>query len=154
MFARARLRLTLLYIVLFALVFGLFSVIFYVVMTITLQPDFDLAPELSSLQAAELAYRTTVERIGVALLVGNILVVGIVGVVSWVLATRTLRPIREAHLRQRRFVADASSRDADPTGSDPGDGRERSRGGCIARRPANGAPLRRLVDRSTDPSDQ
>jgi len=64
MFARARLRLTLLYIVLFALVLGLFSVIFYVVMTITLQPDFDLAPELSSLQAAELAYRTTVERIG------------------------------------------------------------------------------------------
>jgi signal transduction histidine kinase len=40
--------------------------------------------------------------------VGNVLVIGIVGVVAWVLATRTLRPIREAHLRQRRFVADAS----------------------------------------------
>jgi signal transduction histidine kinase len=108
MFARARFRLTLLYIVLFALALGVFSAIFYVVMTITMRPDFDLAPELSSSQAAELAYRTTLERIGVALLVGNVLVVGILGVVSWVLATRTLRPIREAHLRQRRFVADAS----------------------------------------------
>jgi signal transduction histidine kinase len=108
MFARARLRLTLLYIVMFALVFGLFSVVFYVVMTITLQPDFDLGPEPSTLPAAELAYRTTVERIGIALLVGNIVLVAIVGVVAWVLATRTLRPIREAHLRQRRFVADAS----------------------------------------------
>ena len=27
---------------------------------------------------------------------------------SWILASRTLRPIREAHARQRRFVADAS----------------------------------------------
>jgi signal transduction histidine kinase len=108
MFARARLRLTLLYLVLFALIFGLFSVIFYVVMTITLQPDFDLAPELSTTQAAELAYQTTVGQIGVALLVGNVLLIGIVGVVAWVLATRTLRPIRDAHLRQRRFVADAS----------------------------------------------
>jgi signal transduction histidine kinase len=108
MFARARLRLTLLYLVLFALVFGLFSVIFYIVMTITLQPDFDLAPELSTTQAADLAYQTMVGQIGMALLVGNVLVMGIVGVVAWVLATRTLRPIREAHLRQRRFVADAS----------------------------------------------
>jgi signal transduction histidine kinase len=108
MFARARLRLTLLYLVLFALVFGLFSVVFYIVMSITLQPDFDLAPELSTTQAADLAYQTMVGQIGMALLVGNVLVIGIVGVVAWVLATRTLRPIREAHLRQRRFVADAS----------------------------------------------
>ena len=108
MFARARLRLTLLYIVLFALVLGTFSAVFYVVLAITLEPAFDIAPELSSLQAAELAYRTTIERIGVAILVGNVVVVGLVGIVAWILATRTLRPIREAHLRQRRFVADAS----------------------------------------------
>lgn len=108
MFARARRHLTLLYIALFALVFGAFSVIFYVVLTVALQPDFDLAPELSTTQATELAYHTTIERIGIALLVGNLLVVGFVGVIAWILASRTLRPIREAHLRQRRFVADAS----------------------------------------------
>ena len=108
MFAQARLRLTLLFIVLFVLVFGAFSVIFYVAITGVLAPAFDLAPELSNEQAAELAYRATVDRIGTALLVGNVLVTAVVGIVAWVLASRTLAPIREAHLRQRRFVADAS----------------------------------------------
>jgi two-component system OmpR family sensor kinase len=108
MFARARRRLTLLYIVLFALVLGVFSAVFYVVLTVAFRPDFDLAPEHSSREAAELAYHTVVEGIGVALLVGDVLVIGVVGVVAWILASRTLRPIREAHLRQRRFVADAS----------------------------------------------
>jgi signal transduction histidine kinase len=108
MFARARRRLTLLYIVLFAFVLSTFSVIFYVVLTVALQPDFDLTPDLTTSQAVELAYQTTVQRVGVALLVGDVLVIGFVGVVAWILASRTLRPIREAHLRQRRFVADAS----------------------------------------------
>jgi signal transduction histidine kinase len=108
MFARARRRLTLLYIGLIALVLGLFSLIFYIAITTVLAPAFDLAPELSSSQAAELAYRTTIERIGIALIVGNLLVVVLVGVIAWLLASWTLRPIREAHLRQRRFVADAS----------------------------------------------
>lgn len=108
MFARARLRLTLLYIVLIAMVLGVFSVVFYVAITVVLAPAFDLAPELTNAQAAELAYRTTIERIGIALVIGNVLVVGLIGVIAWVLASRTLRPIREAHLRQRRFVADAS----------------------------------------------
>ena len=108
MFARARRRLTLLYIVLFALVFGIFSVVFYLVLTVALRPDFDLAPELSSAQTAELAYQTTIQRVGIALLVGNIVLIAVVGVVAWILASRTLRPIREVHLQQRRFVADAS----------------------------------------------
>lgn len=108
MFARARRRLALLSSVLFALVFGAFSVIFYLVLTVALRPDFDLAPELSSAQAAELAYQTTIQRIGLALLVGNLVLIAVVGVVAWILASRTLRPIREAHLQQRRFVADAS----------------------------------------------
>jgi signal transduction histidine kinase len=98
----------LLFIALFALVFGAFSVIFYIAITGVLAPAFDLAPELSSEQAAELAYRATVDRIGMALLLGNVLVVAFVGIIAWILASRTLKPIREAHLRQRRFVADAS----------------------------------------------
>ena len=55
-----------------------------------------------------MAYQTTVERIGLALLAADLVVVALVGVAAWVLAARTLRPIREAHARQRRFVADAS----------------------------------------------
>ena len=108
MFSRTQTRLTLLYIVLFALVLGIFSVVFYIVVTTALAPTFDVGPELTNEQAAEAAYRATVDQIRIALVVADVTVVVIVGVAAWVLAARTLRPIREAHARQRRFVADAS----------------------------------------------
>ena len=108
MFRRARIRLTVLYIGLFALVLTVFSVIFYVGFATVLAPAFDLGPELTNEQIAQVAYQTTVERIGLALLAADLVVVALVGVAAWVLAARTLRPIREAHARQRRFVADAS----------------------------------------------
>ena len=108
MFTQARVRLTVLNIVLFGLVLAVFSVVFYVAFATVLAPTFDLAPELSNEQAAEAAYQATLDRVGLALLIGDLLVVVLVGLVAWVLAARTLRPIREAHARQRRFVADAS----------------------------------------------
>jgi signal transduction histidine kinase len=108
MFRRARIRLTALYIALFALVLGAFSLVFYVGFATVLAPSFDIGPDLSSEQIAEGAYQATLERIGLALVAGDLLVVALVGAVAWVLAARTLRPIREAHARQRRFVADAS----------------------------------------------
>jgi signal transduction histidine kinase len=108
MFARTRLRLTLLYIGLFALVLGAFSVVFYVGAATALAPNFDLGPELTNEQAAEVAYRATVDEIRVALIAADLAVVVLVGGAAWILATRTLRPIGEAHARQRRFVADAS----------------------------------------------
>lgn len=108
MFTRARIRLTLLYIGLFAIVIGLFSAVFYVGFANVLAPTFDLSAELTNEQAAQAAYQVTVERIGLALVVADIVMIGVVGVAAWILAARTLRPIREAHARQRRFVADAS----------------------------------------------
>jgi OmpR-family two-component system manganese-sensing sensor histidine kinase len=108
MFRRARIRLTVLYIGLFALVVGVFSLVVYLGFATVLAPTFDLAPELTSEQVAEVAYQTTLDRIGLALVGGDLVVVALVGVVAWVLAARTLRPIDEAHARQRRFVADAS----------------------------------------------
>ena len=108
MFRRARIRLTALYVVLFAVVIAVFSVVFYVGFLIVLPPAFDLAPDLTSEQVAAVAYQTTVERIGVALLGADVVVIAAVAVAAWVLAARTLEPIREAHARQRRFVADAS----------------------------------------------
>lgn len=108
MFSRTRLRLTLLYIVLFALVLGIFSVVFYVGVASALAPTFDLGPELTNEQAAEIAYRATVDQIRLALVVADVAVVALVGGAAWILASRTLRPISEAHARQRRFVADAS----------------------------------------------
>jgi signal transduction histidine kinase len=108
MFRRARLRLTVLYIVLFALTIGIFSLVFYVGFATVLVPAFDLGPELTSEQVAQVAYQTTLERVGLALLAADLIVVALVALAAWALAERTLRPIREAHARQRRFVADAS----------------------------------------------
>lgn len=108
MFARTRVRLTLLYIVLFALVLGIFSVVFYLGVATALAPTFDLGPELTNEQAAEVAYQATVDQVRLALVVADIAVILFVGAAAWVLASRTLRPISEAHARQRRFVADAS----------------------------------------------
>ena len=107
-FRRARLRLTLLYIGLFALVLIVFSVVFYLAFVTVLAPAFDIAPELSNTQAAEVAYQATIQRIAVALAVADLAAVAVVGGVAWILATRTLIPIRDAHQRQQRFVADAS----------------------------------------------
>ena len=87
-----------------------------------LAPAFDLAPELTNEQAADgWPTSATVERIGLALLVGD---------VSPSLASSASRPgsspagrsapIREAHARQRRFVADASHEMRTPARGDPG----------------------------------
>ena len=108
MFGRARLRLTFLYILLFALVLVVFTIVFYSAFATVLAPEFDIGPDLSNEQAADAAYRVTLERIGLAIVVADVVVVVLVGVAAWVLASRTLAPIRDAHLRQRRFVADAS----------------------------------------------
>jgi len=108
MFRRARWRLTLLYIGLFAIALGVFAAVFYIGFATVLAPAFDLAPELTNQQAAEAAYQATIERVGLALAIAYLVAVALVSVAAWVLASRTLRPIREAHVRQRRFVADAS----------------------------------------------
>jgi signal transduction histidine kinase len=108
MFNRARIRLTALYIGLFTLAIGLFSLVFYVVIASALAPAFDLAPELTNKQAAEAAYQASVRVVGMALLAADLVVIALVAVAAWAVADRTLRPIREAHARQRRFVADAS----------------------------------------------
>ena len=108
MFRRARIRLTAQYIALFGVVLGAFSVVFYLGMSTALAPEFDLSPDLTNEQAADVAYHAAVERIGIALVAADLVIVGLVGIAAWVLAARTLAPIREAHRRQRRFVADAS----------------------------------------------
>lgn len=108
MFARARRRLAIRYLALFGLVLTAFSVLFLVVIAVVLQPAFDIAPEVSNQEAGRLAYTRTIERIALALGLADLVVLMLIGVIGYYLADRTLRPIREAHDRQRRFVADAS----------------------------------------------
>jgi two-component system OmpR family sensor kinase len=107
-FAKARRRLAVRYLLLFTVVLIVFSLVFLFALAVVLQPAFDIAPEVSNEEAARLAYGQTIERIAAALLLANVVVFAIIGVAGYYLADRTLRPIREAHDRQRRFVADAS----------------------------------------------
>jgi two-component system sensor histidine kinase MtrB len=108
MFARARRRLAIRYLVLFIVVLIAFSLVFFVVLSLALQPAFDIGPEVPNEEVARIAYMRTIERIAAALVLADGVVVVIVGVAGYYLADRTLQPIREAHDRQRRFVADAS----------------------------------------------
>ena len=104
-------------------------------MAIVLQPDFDLSPDTSSQQAAQIAYDAAVERIGIALVAADVVAVAVVGIGAWAIAARTLRPIREAHERQRRFVADASHEMRTPLTA------IRAAGRALRLRTAAGAPL-------------
>ncbi|HJP89814.1 MAG TPA: HAMP domain-containing sensor histidine kinase [Candidatus Limnocylindrales bacterium] len=108
MFRRARTRLTILYIGLMVVALGLFSIVFYGGFATVLVPTFDFDPDLSNEEVAEAAYQATLQQVGVALVIADIIVVALVAMAAWILAGRTLRPIRDAHARQRRFVADAS----------------------------------------------
>jgi signal transduction histidine kinase len=108
MFERARQRLAVRYVGLFVLVLVAFSAVFLGLLAIALRPAFDLSPEVPDGVAGQVAYERALVAIAVTLLVADILVALVVGVVAIYLADRTLRPIREAHDRQRRFVADAS----------------------------------------------
>jgi signal transduction histidine kinase len=107
-FAQARRRLALRYVVLFALVLGVFSAVFFVAIATVIQPAFDIGPEPPDSATASLAYSRAVEAIALVLMVADLAVVGLVALAAFYLADRTLRPIRDAHERQGRFVADAS----------------------------------------------
>lgn len=96
------------YLVLFGLVLAAVSFVFLVALAVVLQPAFDIAPEVSNEEAARFAYARTIERIALSLGLADLIVLAVIGVIGYYLADRTLRPIREAHDRQRRFVADAS----------------------------------------------
>ena len=51
---------------------------------------------------------------GAVALVADLVAVALVSAVAWILARRTLAPVRDAQLRQQRFVADASHETRNP----------------------------------------
>jgi signal transduction histidine kinase len=108
MFERVRRRLALRYLAVLVVVLGAFSLVFLAATVLLLRPAFDVVEDSTSDEAIRRAYVRAVERIGVALVVADGAVVVLVGAAAYFLADRTLRPIRHAHERQRRFVADAS----------------------------------------------
>lgn len=108
MFERARRRLALRYVALIGVILIVFSLVLFGVLVVVLQPAFDIVPEAPNDVASRQAYVQTLQRVAVALVVADGVVLAVVGAIADHLAGRTLRPIREAHERQRRFVADAS----------------------------------------------
>jgi signal transduction histidine kinase len=108
MFERARRRLTWLYVGILAGVLLLFSGAFWFALSIVLQPNFDLAPELSGDEVANISFRTLLERAGLALIAADLVAIVVVAAAAWFLARRTLQPVQDATERQARFVADAS----------------------------------------------
>jgi signal transduction histidine kinase len=108
MFERVRRRLALRYLAVLVVVLGAFSLVFLVATVLLLRPAFDVVEDANTDEAVRRAYQRAVQRIGLALVVADGAVVVLVGAAAYFLADRTLRPIREAHERQRRFVADAS----------------------------------------------
>ena len=108
MFQRARRSLALRYVGLFAVVLAAFSIVFVFVLSQALQPTFDIGPEVSNEEAARTAFSRTIETVLAAVLIADAVAITAVAAGAYYLAGRTLRPIREAHDRQRRFVADAS----------------------------------------------
>ncbi len=107
-FRTARRRLALRYVVLFALALAVFSAVFFAFVAVIIQPAFDIGPEPPEGAAGRVAYTREIERIGFAVLVADVALVGVVAFAGYHLADRTLRPISDAHDRQGRFVADAS----------------------------------------------
>ncbi len=108
MFERARRRLAARYAALFMIVLVAFSAAFLAAMSIALRPSFDMAPEVSTTEAARQAYESTLRTMALALGTADILVIALVGAAGFYLAGRTLGPLRDASERQRRFIADAS----------------------------------------------
>ncbi|HEX2626789.1 MAG TPA: hypothetical protein VHL56_07765, partial [Candidatus Limnocylindrales bacterium] len=78
MFRRARVRLTILDIGLMAVALGLFSLVFYGGFATVLVPTFDVDPDLSREEVAEAAYRATLQQVGLALVIADIIVVALV----------------------------------------------------------------------------
>lgn len=108
MFRSARRRLAARYLVVLVVVLGAFSLVFLGAIAVVLRPAFEVVEDSTTDEAVHRAYQRSVERIALALIVADGAVVILVGGAAYFLADRTLRPIQEAHERQRRFVADAS----------------------------------------------
>jgi signal transduction histidine kinase len=108
MFERARRRLAIRYVAVFLLVLTVFSAVFLGVLAVALRPAFDIGPEFPDGLDGQAAYDRALLTIAAALVVADALILLAVAAFALRLADRSLRPIREAHDRQRRFVADAS----------------------------------------------
>ena len=72
MFDRTRLRLTLLYVVLFTVVLCAFSIVLFLSLVDVLTPSYDAGPDLTAQQAASAAYQASIDQMGLAIVLADL----------------------------------------------------------------------------------
>ena len=117
MFRSARLRLTVIYCVVFFSIFWLFSGGLYLWMdnsfgegyitTVTTKQE-QSGETVSSPKATRIAGDVALDRLKYTLIILNGLLVLTVPELAWLLTSRTLKPIEQTYAKQRQFVSDAS----------------------------------------------
>ena len=106
LFLWARIKLTVLYVGLIALMLTVFSVMFYYSLSQQLHNNFHIS-RYSPSEQIEL-YDRTMDSIQNIFITTDLIVLLIIGGLSYLLAGETLRPIQRALDAQKRFSADAS----------------------------------------------
>ncbi len=108
-FARARIKLAALYIGIIAIILAVFSLALYVNFSEHLRSDFDKRPAGYSISGSEEGpAEDALEKLSSDILTADIIVLALAGILSYLLAGYTLRPIREALNAQMLFSAEAS----------------------------------------------
>lgn len=106
LFIRARIILTVYYIVAIGLVMAVFSALLYFSLITNLRDT--LMDQFPNGSDRHHVYEETTDRFQGTILLGDIVGLLLIGGASYLLAGRTLRPIRQALEDQRRFSSDAS----------------------------------------------
>lgn len=106
LFFGARMRLTLFYVAVIAILLAVFSVTFYWSFVASVRNDVE--GDFPSEQSQDAFIAKTVGRVANELVLADGAVLVFVGALGFWLAGRTLRPIKQVLDSQRRFIADAS----------------------------------------------
>lgn len=105
LFKLARIRLTFYYLIVTIVIVAIFSIVFYLSASQNLQDDFESDATIQNTQA--LIIRTH-SRLQTAITIADAIVLVTAAGMSYILAGKTLRPIKDALESQKRFSADAS----------------------------------------------
>jgi signal transduction histidine kinase len=105
-FSKARISLTFYYIIAMALIMGIFSVLLYFSLTENIQGD--LRDQFYDETIEQEVYSQTVDHVFDVIIGTDIALLALFGLMSYFLASTTLRPIQRALEDQKNFSADAS----------------------------------------------
>jgi len=107
-FRVARLKLTLLYIGIIAVILIIFSLVLYYSLAQNIRNNLELEGEFSNEQTQESVILKTTDQLQTTIFFIDLLILLASSGLSYFLAGKTLRPIQQAMERQKQFTADAS----------------------------------------------